>query len=211
MAFPTAPILFDGKTPDAGPPPSSDFTSSVNSGDGGMKVISEKIAPDTETSSAMWNARYTYSQEVYAQVDALMEGGPDSLELFASIADGDTATPDGYIFRFWSQTGAGVGRLELDRMDGGSFTRLTDVAQTIVVGDQLGGENNLGTLRFYVNGVEKASASDFTYGEGYIGLGTRADNLLATRFSKFGGGGKPAVAPDTSAFPSPPPGGSAKT
>ena len=186
--FPQTTILDDAVRANEGPPPSAAWTSSVDSDDGGLKVVSNKIAPDTETSSALWNQAFPADQEVFVQVDALMEGGPDSLELFLNIQNGDTTTPSGYIFRFWSQTGAGVGRLELDRMDSGSFTRLVDVAQTIVVGDQLGARNEGGTLRFYVNGVEKTSATDSTYGTGQIGIGTRADNLLTTRFSKFGGG-----------------------
>jgi hypothetical protein len=196
LTFPTTSILDSGIRDDEGPPPSSDWSSSVDSDDAGMKIVSNQVAPDwTGRSSALWDDLFTRSQEVYATVEALPPDVSGCMELWLSVQDGGTSAPSGYCLRFWHNPGAGVGVLEIDRMDAGSFTRLFDVPQTIIVGDQFGGSNDNGTVGIFVSGVFQTSSFDTTYEDGKIGIGTLNDGALSTRYSNFGGGGKPSVSP----------------
>ena len=197
MPFPTAPILDTALRPHEGPPPSADWVSKVDSDDGGMKIVSQKLAPDDWSASALWSAQFTRSQEVYATVDAFVTTG-GLQELWSNVADGGSSAPSGYVFRFWHSGGGGSGELELDRADNGVFTRLIDTAKSLIAGDVLGGQNDNGVLYFVVNGGYEANSGDATYEEGKIGPRCRDDSSQLLRLSNFGGGGKPSVSPDMS-------------
>jgi len=191
MTFPVDPVLDTGVHPDSGPPPPIDWITGVYAADGGMKILSNKFAPNAASNcSCVWKYDFTDPRNVFVDIDTFPTTG-DSVEVWLNLLKQGTSTPCGYILRFWHSSGGGVGFLELDRCDNGVNTRLDDVGKTLVAGDQIGLENIAGTLHAYVNGVQQASITsvDTTYyGQSRVALRKISGGGSTERMSLFGAG-----------------------
>jgi len=206
MPFPETPIIDTCVRSNTGPPPSADWISSVDSDHGGMKIVSNQMAPDAGVASAMWIPVLTAKQEIYFTLKAFPSpSGVGSFELHVNVQNGDTPTPSGYIMRFWHSGTGGAGQFELDRNDAGAMTRLvTSGGLTLALNDVCGIRNDNGVLRCHRNGIEIISAPDVAYFmAGKIGIGTLNDNSFLFRASDIGGGSFPDDRPNLMIFPKP--------
>jgi hypothetical protein len=188
MAFPDNMELESGTRANEGPPPSANWATGVYAADVGFNITSNKFTPvGGGNSSAVWLYEFNKPKEVWVDVDTFPATG-FSFELYVNLLNYDTASPSSYVVRFWHHSGGGVGSLELDRLDSGSLTRLTDMGKTLVLGDQIGLENLNGSIRVYVNAVSQMSPNDNTYsGPGRLAIRHLGDNTTM-RLSHFGGG-----------------------
>jgi hypothetical protein len=191
MAFPEQPILDTCVRPNEGPPPSANYTK-VRSDWGGMKIVSNEMAPNEGGwCSALWLTEFPPPMECYSTIKALpADSGAGSHEWWICVQNGNTATPSGYILRFWHSGVGGSGAFELDRHDSGTHTRLADENITLAVNDVVGFWNDSGTLRVYHNGNQVSGFavvdSNYTSIAGKIGIGSL--NSTLPRYTNFGGG-----------------------
>lgn len=188
MAFPTTSILDDFNRANTGPPPGTNWTSTIISGDVGNKVISNQFAGGSSApASSYWNVgTFGADCEVYATItDATMERNG----CLARITNPGGATMCGYYCI------AQADHFRLFRIDNGSGTEIDDYfGITLANGDKFGMSivGSLITVWYapVATGVWGAAGThtDATYGSaGYIGLRT-IDNTNNACMDNFGGG-----------------------
>lgn len=148
MAFPTTSLVDDFNRADTGPPPSSNWTGPIISGNDGYKVVSNQATPNTVACSDYWNAA-TFGPDTEAYVTVASSADGDYTELFVRLAP---VGPNGYLARF-RRADANPGYTNfIYRCDSGSFTQLTtgtDNSAAFSANDKLGVEIIGTTITMY--------------------------------------------------------------
>lgn len=165
MPFPTTGIIDNFNRADEGPPPSSNWTDLAN----GLKVVSNQVDGTTDgVNWSCWNVA-TFGPDCEAYM-TMTERTTEGVGLTIRGTTLNVSTIDGYLMHY----NDGTGKLEVNRCDNGSFTRLGAQVNWIAsAGDKLGAECIGSTLKTLIHDgswTEKVSRSDGTYGSaGYIG------------------------------------------
>lgn len=189
--FPINGVLDNFNRANEGPPPSTNWTDSIISGDGGIQVASNTGFGNTSpgVNSAFWNVS-TFGPDCEAYVTFAVDVVPlDFGGVMARVQGAGTATSDGYYAQFY-ETGQ---QLFIKRIDNGVETVIHTVNSfNPASGDSIG-LSAIGTsieLWYKVGAgawTSKGSVTDATYGSaGHIGMVIGDQN----RLEDFGGGAR---------------------
>jgi len=183
MPFPVAPILDTGTRPDEGPPPSISWSDDPIAD--GIKIVSNRFAPDGASGVSWWNTLYGPDSEVYITVTTL-PGDGQSVKLFGRF-DSQDLNGAGYQLTYNHEiiTPPSVFVLSDPNVD------ILGVNQTLAVGDSFGLQMNGSLISIWY----KPAAGVWTLlgsvvnsahtAAGYIGLELQT---VTTRAVDFGGG-----------------------
>ena len=131
MAITTS-VLDDFNRSNTGPPPSASWDGPVASGEGGLKVVSNALAPNASGSpcSSYWKTAFGAPCEVYATIT----NNAGTFELYCRLSDVETSTQDGYGIYIDPANG-----IVIFKVINGTYTQLGDaVSATISNGHKYG-------------------------------------------------------------------------
>ncbi len=184
-AFPTTPILDTFVRANEGPPPSANWTNQVENVAGGMIVVSNQLAGNSDAGSAWWSAAsFGPNSECYLTFPVT----GSSVRLYLRLQTPGSAAVDGYML--FQNAGTVV---QLYRLDNNSLTLLTQVTvPSFVDGDAYGMRMRGTTLSAWRRASGSAQFRWLTAVDdaGYAGAGNVGVqfNNGTTRGSNFGGG-----------------------
>lgn len=194
MAFGDTGILDNFNRSDEGPPPSSSWTTAIDSATDGLEVIGNEVwAENNAPCGGYWNVEtFGPACEAFITIQDV-PGNNDYSGVYTRLVTPGSSAVDGYWAR-WYHT-VGDDQLTLFRIDNGVPTQLgsNDLLE-VAVGDKLGLESDADDVHtvYYDDGGAgwtagtNATATDTTYqSAGYIGLVMKDDDH---QNDDFGGG-----------------------
>lgn len=188
MAFPTTGVLDAfiraNETPIGAP-----WAGPLYSGETQLNLTSEALACDTTGANSYYNLPFGADCECWADVN-VKPGAGDHINLFARIANPNTASLDGYRVSLLPQAGTDIFRIQ--RVDNAAtFTLGADISQEFTNGDSFG----IGCIGNQISAYYKSGAgawvlletrTDATYSAGGF-LGAEISQVTG-RIDDFGGG-----------------------
>lgn len=142
------------------------------------KIVSNSVY----SSSFGFNAAY-YNQTIdanqYVQVKLLSTNNDQGVLLRVDNSRSNEAKIGYQIF-------INDGSLYIRKWHDGGFTNLVSVVQSVSVNDILKASISGSTIKAYVNGTEKLSTTDTTYGSGYVGISPK--DQYSPAMDDFAGG-----------------------
>lgn len=195
-AFPTTGLLDNFNRANEGPPPSTNWTGPVQTGEEGLRVVGNQCDDSTDTAKAgsgVWVGDFGPDSECFSTI-AVVPTSTQGQAHFLRVVSPNTAGVDGYLSAYINLV-AGIYNSYLSyRLDNNAYTQLgaNDALTTLGVGDDVGAEMIGSAIKVYRrvgagSWTEETTAArtDSTYtAAGRIGL--RLDNQPEA--DDFGGG-----------------------
>jgi hypothetical protein len=189
QAFPSVSQVDNFTRANEGPPPSSSWTVSRNTG---HKVVSNQCAMNDETVSqgTSWNTFSAADVEMAAKIGTVPPAGK-YMNLYARLQTANAYTSNMYQVDVYQVAGASNDSMEFWKQVTGVFTQLgatvnlgVDLASTDVWGGRLVGT----TIEGFLNGTSKGSRTDSDIaGAGYVGI-SNDSNSTGVRYTRFWAG-----------------------
>src|SRR5215204_5547888 len=129
--FPTTSVLDDFNRANEGPPPSASWGGVIASGQGGLKVVSNKVTWNaSDDGTGYWGTQFNANQDAFVHLTDIT--GSSIILLYARLLSPGTASPDGYFVRY----DASGSDSSIYRMDDGTGTLLVGLgANSLNSGD----------------------------------------------------------------------------
>jgi hypothetical protein len=184
MPSPTTPLLDVCTRANEDPIVGPGWLSPIFAGDSGLKLVSNALTGRaTGGSESYWKTAFPTSQEVFVTLTTKYTGSDLGLSLFLNLQSPNSGAMAGYAAAIYKHSGSGLDLGELYRFTAAAPTVLaTSGTLTIVNGDRFWLRNVAGVQTLYqlIAGVwtSVVTASDATYGAGFLGVGCDDGTLV---------------------------------